>query len=634
MKNLFFLFSIFFFSVLVNAQNNKKLDSILKHYTKKNSIIDSLVKASKKENIDTINVEALSRLYNTFLYNTPDLSLRFARQELSVAKKINFIKGIGWALYHIGAYYQNSANIDSARHYYLKSSDIYKNSTHKREYANTLSSLADLETYQGNYDTALSMYDKIISIYDNVNSQYRKAITFGNKANVFINKGNYKLALQEALKALRYLDTVKTKPLRKADALRLVGNIEFLRKNYSVPLKYYLPALAIYTEQKDNVYQANISNDIGNTFFYLKRYDSAKHYLQSSLTLARQYKISDTEGNALLNLGKVYAQQNNYKKAIENLESALSIHQKNRFKANIMSSQNEIANTYLKKGEPKKALSYLSRTIASANVEAPLKELKDAYQMRAIANQQMRQFENAFNDQLEFQILNDSIFNVTKSKQIDELRTIYETEKKEQQITLQGNEIDLLEQKAKVNSLQRILLGVGLLLSLGIVGFGFYGFRQKIKRNKLEKEKLDTELAFKKKELTTHALHLAKKNEVLEGLKQKAEELKSSETSQNGYQQIIRTINFDLQDDNNWENFSKYFQQVHKGFNSNVKQKFPEVTSNELRLMSLLKMNLSSKEIANILNISQEGIKKARYRLRKKLNITTEDSLQDLVLSL
>jgi len=110
--------------------------------------------------------------------------------------------------------------------------------------------------------------------------------------------------------------------------------------------------------------------------------------------------------------------------------------------------------------------------------------------------------------------------------------------------------------------------------------------------------------------------------------------LKQTDGSKNGYQQLIRTIDFDLQDDNNWKNFSRYFEEVHKDFNSNVKAKFPDITANELRLLALLKMNLSSKEIANILNISQEGIKKARYRLRKKLNIATEDSLQDLVLSL
>ena len=158
-----------------------------------------------------------------------------------------------------------------------------------------------------------------------------------------------------------------------------------------------------------------------------------------------------------------------------------------------------------------------------------------------------------------FMVYKDSMFNTSKSRQIEELRAIYDTEKKEQQIALQEKEITVLEQQKKISTQQKLLLGGGLLLSL----LGFYSLHQKLKRNKLEKEKLDTELAFKRKELTTHALHLAKKNEVLEGLKQKAEELKVNDASNKGYQQLIHTINFDLQDDNNWENFARYFEDVH-----------------------------------------------------------------------
>jgi hypothetical protein len=226
--------------------------------------------------------------------------------------------------------------------------------------------------------------------------------------------------------------------------------------------------------------------------------------------------------------------------------------------------------------------------------------------------------------------LNDSIFNTTKSKQIEEMRALFEIEQKEQEIALKEKEIESLEQKAEISNLQRILLGAALVLSL----LGFYGLRQKIKRNKLERAKIQAELAIKKKELTTHALNLARKNEVLEALKQKAKELKQSETDSKGYAQLIRTINFDLQDDNNWENFSRYFEDVHKDFNGNVKRKYPDVTSNELRLMALLKMNLSSKEIANILNISSDGIKKARQRLRKKMRLSPEDSLETTVMAI
>jgi len=174
---------------------------------------------------------------------------------------------------------------------------------------------------------------------------------------------------------------------------------------------------------------------------------------------------------------------------------------------------------------------------------------------------------------------------------------------------------------------------LGILAISAVFGLTYYGLRQRMKRNRAVREKLDAELAFKKKELTTHALHLAKKNEVLEAIKQKADELRHS-ASDNGYKELIKTINFDQQDDRNWENFTQYFEQVHKDFSKTVKTRYPEITKNELRLMALLKMNLSSKEIATILNISQEGIKKARYRLRKKLNISTEESLQEMVLSL
>ena len=111
---------------------------------------------------------------------------------------------------------------------------------------------------------------------------------------------------------------------------------------------------------------------------------------------------------------------------------------------------------------------------------------------------------------------------------------------------------------------------LGLISLTLLSGLLYYGVRQKLKRSKLERERLDIELNYKKKELTSHALHLAKKNEVLENLKQKAKELK--ENNSTNYNQLIQTINFDLQDDNNWENFKKYFEEVHTEFNSNVKQ--------------------------------------------------------------
>ena len=100
------------------------------------------------------------------------------------------------------------------------------------------------------------------------------------------------------------------------------------------------------------------------------------------------------------------------------------------------------------------------------------------------------------------------------------------------------------------------------------------------------------------------------------------------------YTKMANTIKFNLQDEKSWANFSRFFDEVHQGFNEAVKKNYPDVSPNELRLMALLKMNLTSKEIASILNISHDGIKKARYRLRKKLNISSDESLSDLIISI
>ena len=594
--------------------------------------LDSLLAAYKNHQEDTLKVITLAHLYNTVLYTNPDAAISYAKEELLLSEKLHFTKGIGWSTYHLGAYYQNAGKLDSATYYYSKSLQIYKDQKNKPRYANVLSALANIEYSKGNYDAALEKYEETLNVYRET-SIYNYAITKGDRANVYIDKGFYKIALQETLDALRILDTIYEKPWRKADAQRQVGHIESLRGNFGNALVYFKSALEIYKEQNDNIYQAVISNDIGQTFFNLKEYDSSIYYLDKGLKLARELEISENEGNLLTNLGKVYTKKKEPLKALELLHTALKIHSENGYMANILETQNEIANAHLEMGNAREALPYLDQTIAKASGTGPINALKDAYNLRFKTLRQLGKSDDAIEDQATFQRLTDSIFNTTKSRQIEELRTIYETEKKEQQIALQENEIELLEEKQRAATLQNTLLIGGILALISLFGLLYYGIRQKMKRNKLEKQKVETELEFKKKELTTHALNLARKNEVLETVKQKASALKS-EQNHSGYQDLVRTINFDQQDDRNWENFIQYFEQVHKDFSANIKRKYPEITSNELRLLALLKMNLSSKEIANILNISPEGIKKARYRLRKKLNITTEESLQDLVLSL
>ena len=412
-----------------------------------------------------------------------------------------------------------------------------------------------------------------------------------------------------------------------------MGDIESGLANRQNAIDNYKQALDIYTEQNDKFYQSIVHADLGSIYLGLNNIAKAKEHFNSGLVLAREMNSPVSELRLLSSLGNIEVKAENYDKGISYYKSALLLAEKNERKSDHAQILYEIAEVELLKNSFKSALEFANKGLSiSKSIKEPA-TVSFLYKLRSKIFEKQNKLAKAMDDYKSYETIKDSLFTIEKSLQIEELRAIYDTEKKEQQIAQQETEISLLEEKEKTSRLQKIGLGGGLGLSALALGFAFFGFRQKTKRNRLEKEKVEAELEFKKKELTTHALQLAKKNETLENLKQKANELKTSEV-QNGYQQLITAINFDLQDDNNWENFSRYFEEVHKDFNSNVANKYNDITPNELRLMALLKMNLSSKEIANILNISSNGIKKARQRLRKKMHLSTTESLESAILSI
>lgn len=610
-----FLVPIFllFFCFVLQAQKEKRLDSLFQAYENQPDGI---------EKIGTLD----QLYYGIFHLRKPEDVLPYVKEQLQLSKAFNYKKGEGDALYNYGNYYRRVYAFDSARYYFERAASIWEVLENNPGKFKTLNGLAKIEQLEGNFARALSLYEKVMETAREMKSGIRIAEINREIATIYMDKGSYEIAVKNMLNGLNGLDSLKKPyPEKRADMLVGVGRIESLRGNDKAALEPLMEGLKIFEEQGNPLWECITHTEIGYAYIGLDDIDKAIEHFNKSLELSITAGRKGFEAICYHNLGLANRKKGNLDIAEDFLNKSISLGKTTA--NNNVSSYNELGSLFLEQNQTLKAIDNHTRAIHLADSIQSLAELKDGYEGRSLAYEKSGEFQKALEDKKQFIILNDSIFNTVKSQQIEELRTIYETEKKEQQIAL-------LEQEAKVNSLQKMLLGGGLGLSVLILGFGFYGVRQKLKRNKVEKEKVEAELAFKRKELTTHALHLAKKNEVLEGLKQKAEKLKDLEESKNGYQQLIRTINFDLQDDNNWENFSRYFEEVHKNFNSNVKSRYPLVTSNELRLLALLKMNLSSKEIASILNISSEGIKKARYRLRKKLDITTEDSLQDIVLSL
>lgn len=154
---------------------------------------------------------------------------------------------------------------------------------------------------------------------------------------------------------------------------------------------------------------------------------------------------------------------------------------------------------------------------------------------------------------------------------------------------------------------------------------------------KLRNEKLETEIQHKNTELASVAMHLVQKGELIDKVREQVLRLKNkdgNEKNTDDVKKIIKVISDEDKIDKQWEQFAMHFDNVHRDFLSILKNKYPNLSPNELKLSAYLRINLSTKEIAQLMNISVRGVEISRYRLRKKLQIPTEVNLFDFLLSL
>lgn len=150
---------------------------------------------------------------------------------------------------------------------------------------------------------------------------------------------------------------------------------------------------------------------------------------------------------------------------------------------------------------------------------------------------------------------------------------------------------------------------------------------------RITNEQLSQDVDTKNRELAVSTMSLIKKDELLSLIK---EDLKktSDEASSRSIKSVITTINKNISDDKTWNVFKEAFDTADKDFLKKVKQAHPSLTPNDLRLCAYLRLNLSSKEIAPLLNISVRSIEIKRYRLRKKMELSHEQGLVEYILSI
>jgi DNA-binding CsgD family transcriptional regulator len=154
---------------------------------------------------------------------------------------------------------------------------------------------------------------------------------------------------------------------------------------------------------------------------------------------------------------------------------------------------------------------------------------------------------------------------------------------------------------------------------------------------KLKNEKLQTEVESKSREVANSAMNIVYKNELLQNIKDEISQLKDLQGKTLSVEQLKKLnkiIDEGMNDERDWNLFETSFNETHENFFKKLKIGHPDLVPNDLKLCAYLRMNMSSKEMASLLNISVRGVEIRRYRLRKKLDLPHDKNLNEFLIEL
>ncbi|MBL4861565.1 MAG: tetratricopeptide repeat protein, partial [Crocinitomicaceae bacterium] len=385
---------------------------------------------------------------------------------------------------------------------------------------------------------------------------------------------------------------------------------------------------------------------LGITYGSCEQLDSALVYFQKTSQLVAKQDSSVLMGGLLNNIGAIYSKKEENNKALEYYRKSLAVFQNEHSQKGTAVSTSNIAYIYKKQGDFTKAIHLYLEAVQLFKETQSLYYLEDSYFNLSEIYEQQNDYKEALRYNNLYLEINDSLTNSDVLGRISDLQMQFEIRKKDQELTLVEQEKELIVQEKmlvekdnKLSQIRQYLLigGIVLLLTIGVLGYrnfkiALYNNRLRQQVLKQEKEQLSKNLQYKNKELENFALRIIEKNELLHNLKEKIKTIDTQKPEElDKIKDLSISINNNLYIDEDRREFELRLDKTHQSFFANLDQRFPDLTKNERRLCSLLVLDLSSKDIATILNISPDGVKKSRYRLRKKINLEAETNLSDFL---
>lgn len=457
-----------------------------------NRTLDSLQHLLKTTTAnDTLKINLLTQISRTYLYdfNNVEKMKQYATQAIKLSQKINYKKGTANGYLYYGVYFNGQANYDYALAYYLKALKLFDELKDGKSMGSCYINIGTIYGAKGNYKDALAFMRKGAQLKEAAKDKKGTSIAFNNIGNMYSDQGKYPEAISYLTKSLKLKEEIKDKS-GISIAYNNIALIYELQGKRDDAIAYHFKSLKLKQELDDKIGISVSYSNLASLYTAKKQYGEALKY--NFLALKLKEELGEKQGMALClsNIGIVYAEQKKITEAIKYQSKALKLLEELGYEKDIATASTALGNTYEENKEHEKAIEYYEKALKKASDIDYKEGIKDAYRSMSMAYTGLGNYQKALEYNNLYYQEKDSLLNKEIAKQVTEINTKYQTEKKEQEIQLLTKDQQLKDKTLREQRVIRIALivGLGLFFILSFTLYNRYRFKQKA-NTLLEKQK-------------------------------------------------------------------------------------------------------------------------------------------------
>ncbi len=364
-----------------------------------------------------------------------------------------------------------------------KAISLFKEALSMAESSNNIEKMSKINTQLAvaycdlnNYSQALTHDLEALSLAKRINKEALISICLSDVATVYFYLQNYPLSLAYALKALKLSEKLGN-IIETANAYNTIGAIHLILNNYELSLKNFKSSLQLFIKLKDSVRIASTYDNISSVYSMQNKIPELLENAQMSLQIKEMIHDTIGIGYTYLTIGDAFYKRKSFDSALKYYTNALNIFIKAKELLGLAGAFTNVANVNFETGDLNSALLNVDQALKIAREMEDRRRVCTCYSFYVDIFEKKGNYKKAFEYQKLYAMLNDTLFNEDKNKQIVEMQTKYETTKKEEEITKLTQRSQILTQQNKIQQLEisrnwYLILGLGsFVLLILIVAF-------------------------------------------------------------------------------------------------------------------------------------------------------------------